>query len=374
MNPDPHPADIPGDRFAIDGALIEATATGSGHIHDTFTASYRAPDGTVRRYIHQRLNQIVFPDLPALMENICRVTNHIRAKLEKAKAHDIARRVLTVIPTRDERLFLRDESGSCWRTYRLIEHAHTHDRVTAPRQAREAARVLGQFQCLLADLPAPRLKETIPDFHNTPARYEALREAIEQDRHRRVDDAAKEIACIVERSAFMGILLEQQRAGEMPERITHNDTKISNVLFDRATGEALCLIDLDTVMPGLALYDFGDLVRTAASSAAEDEQDLSKVRVRMDLFDALTEGYLSAAHAFLNRTEIAHLAIAGKLIALETGIRFLTDHLNGDRYFKVARLNHNLDRARNQLKLVESMDAQKEEMERRVRTAADRYC
>jgi Ser/Thr protein kinase RdoA (MazF antagonist) len=238
--------------------------------------------------------------------------------------------------------------------------------ITTPAQAREAARAFGHFQAMLADLPAPRLEETIPRFHHTPSRFATLIAALETDACHRARDVKREIDFVTQREPVTRHLLDLHQAGRIPERITHNDTKINNVMMDPDTNEGMCVIDLDTVMPGLALYDFGDMVRTATSPAPEDERDLSKVTMRMEIFEALAEGYLAAAGSVLNPAEIDHLAYSSKLIALETGIRFLTDHLGGDTYFKIHRPNHNLDRARTQFKLVESIEAQEEQMKKSV--------
>jgi Ser/Thr protein kinase RdoA (MazF antagonist) len=346
-------------HFQIAGELVSATPYGSGHINDTFRAVYRQGGGTVR-YIHQHINHHVFRDPIALMNNIARVTSHIRGKL--AGDPDVDRRALTLVPALDGGYLYRDDHGYFWRTYWFIEGAHTHDTVQTPQQAYEAARAFGRFQQLLADLPAPRLHDTIPDFHHTPKRFATLDAAILADSVNRARLAKSEIEFSRQRIAITGTLL----AAGLPERITHNDTKFNNVMLDDQTGEAVCVVDLDTVMPGLALYDFGDMVRTTTSPAAEDERDLRKVTMQLPLFEALVRGYLSSAGEFLTPGEIRHLSFAGKLIAFEIGIRFLTDYLAGDTYFKVHRPDHNLDRCRAQFRLVESIEQQEEEMNRLV--------
>jgi Ser/Thr protein kinase RdoA (MazF antagonist) len=255
-----------------------------------------------------------------------------------------------------------DAGGETWRAYRFIENARTYDAVTSAEQAFQAARAFGRFQQQLASLPPPRLHETIPDFHHTPKRFAALEQAIAADAKGRAALARAEIEFARSRQSIAGVLL----GAGLPERITHNDTKFNNVLLDDTTGEAVCIIDLDTVMPGLALYDFGDMVRTTTSPAAEDEQDLSKVTLKFPLFEALVRGYLESAGGFLTPAEKQHLAFSGKLITFETGIRFLADYLAGDTYFKVHREGHNLDRCRTQFKLVESIERQEEQMNRTV--------
>ena len=298
------------------------------------------------------------------MQNIERVTAHLAAQF--AGEPDRARRALKLIPARDGRNWYEDAQGETWRAYRFIENAHSHETATSAEQAYQAAHAFGRFQQQLASLPSPRLHETIPDFHHTPKRFAALQQAIAADVKGRAKLARPEIDFALAHESITGVLLE----ADLPERITHNDTKFNNVLLDDATGESLCVVDLDTVMPGLALYDFGDMVRTTTSPAAEDEQDLSKVAMQFPLFEALVRGYLSAAGEFLTETEKKFLAFSGKLITFEIGIRFLADYLAGDTYFKIHREGHNLDRCRTQFKLVESIELQEEKMNRLVESIA----
>jgi len=340
-------------QFAIDGEFYGAETWGSGHINDTYLATYRK-DGAVVHYVHQRINHHVFRNPEAMMDNIARVTAHLQKKLGPRAA----RHGLTLVPTRDGAAFCRDKEGNYWRTYHCIEGACSHDTIQTARQAFEAARAFGEFQRLLADFPPPRLKETIPDFHHTPKRFAALERAIEADVVRRAADAKAEIRFALKHKPLCSVLLD----ANLPERVTHNDTKINNVLLDETTNEAVCVIDLDTVMPGLALYDFGDMVRTATCRAAEDERDLSKIHMEMELFEALASGYLAATNGFLTSAERALLVASGKLITFEIGVRFLTDYLQGDVYFKVHRDRHNLDRCRTQFKLVESITTQEDRM------------
>ena len=273
--------------------------------------------------------------------------------------------MLTLMRTRDGRACLVDEDGAFWRMYRFIEGARSYDVVESAAQAYEAARAFGEFQRMLADLPGPRLNETIPDFHNTPKRLQTLKRAIESDTLGRAEEAVREIGFALERESVTRVLVE---AG-LPERGTHNDTKINNVLLDERTGKGICVIDLETVMPGLAPFDFGDMVRTMSCRAAEDERNLSLVRVELEMFEAVARGYLSAAGDFLLDSERRMLVEAGRVITLEQGIRFLTDYLEGDKYFKVHRAGHNLDRARAQFRLVESLEDQAAAMERVVEAA-----
>jgi len=352
------------NNFAILGNFLDAAPYGTGHINDTYCATYDR-GGTLVRYIHQRINHTIFKDPPALMENIGRVTEHLRSKL--AGRPDAGRRALTLVSASDGRTFFQDEAGNYWRTYLFIERARTYDVVESTTQAFQAAKAFGQFQEDLADLPAPPLHLTLPGFHDTPKRFAAFERAVAADAAGRVRLAGPEIEFVLRRKPIADVLLELQWQGEIPERTTHNDTKLNNVMLDDATHEGICVIDLDTVMPGLALYDFGDMVRTTTNSALEDERDLSKVRMLFPMYEALVRGYLSAAGHFLNRVEKQHLAFAGKLITLEIGLRFLTDFLAGDVYFKVHRDGHNLDRCRTQFKLVESIEAQEAAMNELVR-------
>lgn len=346
-------------NFQILGEFKEAGPYGSGHINDTYCVVF-SQGGAAVRYIFQRINHLIFKNPVALMDNIWRVTGHLQGKLER----DQSRRALTLILARDGKPYYRDSDGNTWRAYIFVEKAKTFDAVESPKQAFEAARAFGQFQCLLADLPAPRLHETIPDFHHTPKRLAALERAIEADVCNRAVLAKPEIDFVMRRKDLVSVLLD----ASLPERVTHNDTKFNNVMLDDVTGEGVCVIDLDTVMPGLALYDFGDMVRTTTSPAREDERDLSLVQMQFPMFEALVKGYLSASGDVLTKAEKQYLAFSGKLITLEIGIRFLTDLLMGDVYFKIHREQHNLDRCRTQLKLVESIEQQEDAMNRLVAT------
>lgn len=341
--------------FQLPGEFRGAQPITHGHINDTYLIST-----TVRRFVLQHINQHVFKNPVAVMDNIHRVTTHIRHKL--AGLPDVDRRVLTLLPAADGRLYHVTAAGDYWRAYHFIENAHIHDIVQTPQQAYQAAREFGLFQKLLVDLPAPRLAETIPGFHDTPKRFAAFRRVLEVDGHHRAVQAQAEIEFALRHEAMTGGLIS---AG-LPERVTHNDTKFNNIMLDDVTGEGLCVLDLDTVMPGLALYDFGDMVRTTTSPAAEDERDLSQVRMQLPMYEALVRGYLETAGGFLTPAERRLLAFSGKLITFEIGLRFLTDYLDGDHYFKVHREGHNLDRCRTQFRLVESIAAQEELMNRIV--------
>ena len=357
------------NAFEIDGEFVSASPYGAGHINDTYLVVFDH-QGRLKRTILQRINHDIFKDVPALMENISRVCSHARSRLMAEGVSDADRRVLTLIPTHDGGSYHRDATGSYWRMYLFIENATGYDIVESTTQAYEAARAFGLFQKLLVDLPGKRLNETIPDFHHTPKRYAAFEAALEADTHNRAALAKSEIDWLIRRRDLAGALIDLHDKGLIPERVTHNDTKLNNVLIDNDTQEALCVIDLDTLMPGLSLYDFGDLVRTSTSPVAEDEPDAGKVEMQLPMFEALARGYLDAAGECLTPMEIAALPLGGMVITLTIGIRFLTDFLRGDRYFKTRRPNHNLERCRTQFALVDSIEAQRDAMDAVVRSAS----
>lgn len=349
-------------EFRMPGDFRGAAPCGHGHINDTYEIRFNQA-GTPVRYILQRINHSIFTRPDLVMENIDRVTTHIAGKLRESGAAEVYRRVLTLVPCRDGRAWHADASGNHWRAYLYVEGAEAHSHVNSPVLATEAARAFGHFQNLLSDLPLPRLADTIPRFHHTRSRYDALMAAAAEDRAGRRASVEQDLDWCRARESLVDVLLNGQASGLLPERITHNDTKINNVMIDHKTGEGICVMDLDTVMPGLVLYDFGDLVRTTTISTAEDEEDTSLVAMRLPMFNALVRGYLSSARSFLTDAEIDHLAFSGKLITLETGLRFLTDYLNGDVYFKTRHPRHNLDRFRVQARLVESIETQQSAME-----------
>jgi len=344
-------------KFAFGGKVLSAAPYGSGHINDTFLVLTEAAPNT-RRFVLQRINHHVFKQPDLLMENVERVCAHAHAKLCAAGASDAHRRALRLIPTLKGKSWYVDNAGNRWRCYDFIEGATGHDVVRSAAQAEAAAKAFGAFQALLADLPGGRLHETIPGFHHTPGRYARFQAALAADTHGRAASAVPEIAFALARAHEVSVVVDALRDGTLPERVTHNDTKLNNVLLDDVTQEGVCVIDLDTVMPGSALYDFGDLVRTSTSPAAEDETDLSKVTMQLPMFEALVRGYLASARGFLTPREKELLPFAGKLITFEIGLRFLTDWLEGDTYFKIKRASHNLDRTRTQFKLVASIEEQ----------------
>lgn len=358
-------------KFALFGDIGPVAPYGSGHINDTFAVEVRQA-GAPLRYILQRLNTAVFRDPAAVMRNIKRVTSHLAARWRRHGVADASRRTLTPLPTRRGDLWM-DEPDGAWRMYLFIEGARTYDQIETPLQAAAAARAFGEFQLQLADLPPAELAETIPGFHDTPARFAALKAAIEADEVGRAATAGPEIEFAMARASIVGRLLAEQAAGRLPLRVTHNDTKLNNVMLDDATGEGVCVIDLDTVMPGLVLYDFGDMCRTATRPTPEDEQDLERVVMRRDMFAALVDGYLAAAAGFLVPAEAELLAFSARLITFEIGVRFLTDFLRGDVYFKTRRPNHNLDRCRVQFRMVRSFEENEAWMADTVAAARRRW-
>lgn len=340
--------------FAIAGDFVTAERYGTGHINDTFKLAT-----TAQTYILQRINTSIFREPENLMENFMRVSNHIAGKIqaEKAVNPDCRRRYLQVIMSHKNEPFFIDENGNFWRCYIFVDEARTFDILEKSSQAYAAAKAFGAFQNDLADMPG-RLHETIANFHNTPWRFANLKAAVAADKCGRLKEVSPELDYIMAQEKEYSLLIDELAAGNIFERTTHNDTKLNNVLIDDLTGEGICVIDLDTVMPGLPHYDFGDMVRTGTSPAAEDETDLSKVGMRFEMFEALLRGYLSTAGNFLNAREKELLPFSGKLITLEIGIRFLTDYLEGDVYFKIHREKHNLDRCRTQVKLAQSIESQ----------------
>ncbi|MBN2264555.1 MAG: aminoglycoside phosphotransferase family protein [Candidatus Aminicenantes bacterium] len=351
--------------FAVEGRWISTCPIPSGHINDTYCSRFEA-GGAIVQYVNQRINHHVFREPELLMANIERVTRFARQCIVAAGG-DPDRETLTIVPTREERSYLRTPEGTYWRMFRFINGARTYDRVEDVRHVYAASKAFGGFQKMLAQLPGGRLHETIPDFHHTRKRYDAFLASVEFDPRGRAAAVKPEIDFILAREKDTGVVVEGLASGRIPERVTHNDTKLNNVMIDDRTGAGVCVIDLDTVMPGSVLYDFGDSVRLGAATAAEDEPDLAKVGFDLGLFDRLAAGYLDAARDFLVPAETELLVFAARLLTLECGMRFLTDHLKGDVYFKIHRPGHNLDRARTQFKLVAEMERQESAMDAVVR-------
>ena len=330
-------------EFNFKGDFSSAESYGEGHINDTYIANFKI-NGSSQRYILQRINHHVFRDPEGLMSNIQDVTAHLREKIELAGG-DPKREALTLIPTVDEKFYIRTEAGDYWRGYLFINNARTYESVENLDHVYHAAKAFGNFQNLLSDYPSEKLFETIPNFHNTQKRFGTFVESVEKDELNRAQISKPEIEFVMQRVKDTSVLVDKFQKGELPERITHNDTKFNNVMIDNETGAGVCVIDLDTVMPGLSLYDFGDSIRSLANPAAEDEQDVGDVLTPM---------------------EIKYLPFSAILMTLECGMRFLTDHLQGDIYYKIQRKNHNLDRCRTQFKMVADMEEHFDNMVRIV--------
>ena len=343
------------------GEVAGALPYGEGHINATRCIYVQLPDGGSRRYILQKINTATFTDPDGLMENICGVTEYLRRQaVEQGK--DPARVTLQVIPTVDGKPYYRDAEGGCWRVYPFVEDTLCLQQVQTPEDFYQSAVAFGQFEKQLAGYPAATLRATIPHCHDTPRRFENFEKALAADVMGRAKDVAAEIEFVRARKADCAVMTDLLAAGKLPLRVTHNDTKLNNILFDKETGEGLCVIDLDTVMPGLAANDFGDSIRFGANHSAEDEPNLSKVNFAIDLFEIYTKGFLQAAGDAFTPLEKETLPWGAKLMTLECGIRFLTDYLEGDHYFHTTRPGQNLDRARTQFKLVQDMEGCWDEM------------
>ena len=339
-------------QFRLDGRVLSCTPTGGGHINRTYLVVTAKP----QLYILQWINGSIFKNLTGLMDNIVAVTDYLHARL------DDPRRALKLVPTITGQPYLMTEEGDCWRVYDYILGSVCLDAAESAEDLRQSGVAFGMFQNQLADFPAATLTETIPHFHDTPDRFRIFREAIAEDRAGRLASVKDDVDRYLAHEKDADVLHALLRSGEIPLRVTHNDTKLTNVMLDETTHEPLCVIDLDTVMPGLAAHDYGDAIRFGASTAAEDEPDLSKVEMSLTMYEAFTEGFLSACGDRLTEKEIDTLPWGAKLMTLECGVRFLTDYLNGDVYFATHRPGQNLDRARTQLKLVEDMETKWDEM------------
>ena len=341
------------DGFKLPGELKECIRYGSGHINDTYRLTYETPQGT-KRYILQRMSKSIFKKPVELMENVSGVTAWLRKKIIE-NGGDPERETLTLVKSNDGLPYFVDSTGEYWRVYLFIEGATCYDAVKDDNDFYQSAVAFGHFQRLLADYPAETLHETIKDFHNTPDRLEKFKKAVAVDICGRAASVQKEIDFILEREELTHALYDLQLDGRLPLRVTHNDTKLNNIMIDDETGKAICVIDLDTVMPGLTANDFGDSIRFGASTALEDEQDLSKVSCDLHLFDVYARGFIEGCGGALTDLEIDMLPMGAILMTFENGIRFLTDHLEGDHYYHIHREGHNLDRCRTQLTLVKDM-------------------
>ncbi len=353
------------NAFPSFGKYIGHKPITDGHINDTYIVAYEAENGNTERYLLQRINVNVFKKPLELMENVEAVTAFLRKKISE-NGGDPTRETLTVYPAKDGKNHYIAKDGGCWRMYNFVEDTFSINTLTNTTDFKNSAVSFGNFQNLLIDFPIDTLHETIPNFHNTPSRFNDLKEAVENNISGRKENALDEIKFVFEREKDCSVITDLLGTERIPLRVTHNDTKLNNVLFDNTTKKGLCVVDLDTVMPGSALYDFGDSIRFGANTAAEDETDLSKVSLSLEYFKAYVEGYLESVGKNLTADEIQLLPFSAKLLTFECGMRFLGDYINGDIYFKIDYPEHNLVRARTQFKLVEDIENKFSEMEKIV--------
>ena len=347
--------------FDFGGEVVGAVRYGMGHINDTFCVHTQPGEDPCRRFILQRISSGAFHHPDQLMENIVGVTSFLSKEIAAAGG-DPARETMQVVPTKDGKSFYADAEGGAWRVYPFIEDTVCLQAAETPELFEASAFAFGNFQRMLKDYPADTLYETIPHFHDTEDRLRKLKAAVAADVMGRVKDVQPELDFVAAREADCSVALQALRDGKLPLRVTHNDTKLNNVLIDRESGKGICVIDLDTVMPGLSINDFGDSIRFGANHSAEDERDLSKVNFDISLFDVYTRGYLEGAAGALTDAELDYLPWGAKLMTLECGIRFLTDYLEGDHYFRTHREGQNLDRCRTQFKLVSDYEKQWDDM------------
>lgn len=344
-------------QFQVEQEVASVEPYGSGHINHTYLA--QMSEG--KKYILQGINTTIFKDTDQLMENILNVTSYLHKEIERTGG-DPKRETLTVVLTKDGKSYFTDEDGGKWRVYEFIEGAQTFDAVESDEDFYQSAVAFGKFQAMLANFPADTLHETIPQFHDTAKRYRDFEKAVEADVKGRAAKVEKEIAFVREHSGEVSMLHDMLAKGELPLRVTHNDTKLNNIMIDADSHKAICVIDLDTVMPGLSAHDFGDAIRFGANTAAEDEPDTSKVSLSLKLFEIYVKGFLEGCGGRLTENEIKALPMGAKMMTLECGMRFLADYLEGDVYFKTSREDHNLDRCRTQFALVADMEKKWQQM------------
>jgi len=343
------------EGFEHEGKCIHAEPCGNGHINSTFLATFENPDGSTYRMILQQMNKKVFKKPVELMENVMNVTSYLQERIIQ-NGGDPNRETLNVFPAKDGRPYYIDAAGEYWRAYRYIDETVCYEQVNCPEEFYESGFSFGNFQRLLAEYPAETLHETIAGFHDTRFRFQVFKQAVEEDVCGRAASAQPEIDFVLNHEDLANVFGEMLEKGEFPLRVTHNDTKLNNIMIDEKTKKGICVIDLDTVMPGLAMNDFGDAIRFGASTALEDEQDLTKVSCSMELYEAFAKGFIEGCGGSLTEKEIDMLPMGAKVMTYECGMRFLTDYLQGDEYFKIHREGHNLDRCRTQFKLVEDME------------------
>lgn len=352
------------EQFEILGDVTSVKIYGSGHINTTYRVNTTEED-----YILQKVNTSIFKNMEQLVENVAGVTEYLTETIKK-RGGNPRRETLQVIRTKDGQNYYKGDDGFSYRMYYFITGASCYDTVEKPEVFYESAVAFGKFQCLLASYPAETLHETIPDFHHTAKRFETFLQAVEQDVCDRASGVQDEIAFVMKRAKDMSVLTDMLAKGELPLRVTHNDTKLNNIMIDNETGKGICILDLDTVMPGLSVNDFGDSIRFGANTALEDETDLSKVSLDLELYEVYVKGFLEGCQGILTENELKMLPMGAKMMTLECGMRFLTDYLEGDTYFRIHRKHHNLDRCRSQFALVADMERKWDEMAAIVK----KYC
>lgn len=344
-------------RFNLDGVLADLTPIKRGHINDTYICTVRK-GAADKSYVLQRVNHYVFKNVPALMENVAKVTKHLATKIDFAAGE----RTLQLVLSREGQNYVTDEQGNFWRAYEYVQDAETFDVCKSPELAFAAGAACGRFQNLLSDLSPLDFYETIPFFHHTPHRFQSLQDAVTGAATTRLQAADKDLKFALARINKAGLIVDGMKKGQIPIRVTHNDLKLNNILFKTEPYRGVCVLDLDTCMAGSALYDFGDLVRNVSVAAAEDEKDLGKISLNLEYFEKITQGFLGEVGPVLSKGELELLALAPQIIALELGVRFLTDYFSGDVYFKTKYAEHNIDRARSQFKTVSNLEAAETEM------------
>jgi thiamine kinase-like enzyme len=357
-------------EFKINNDIASVRPFGSGHINDTYHIVNADPAGA--DYLLQRINHHVFKDVPALMQNLLQVTRHLKHKLSQIQGSDLEKEVITIVETHNGQPYFKDKEGNYWRLLYFLKNTRSYDQVTTEKQAYEGGKAFGRFQALLADLDTSLIKDTIPDFHNIEWRLAKLEQAIALDKIGRLKKVLPEVEFIRKRQSEMSEILQLGRAGVLPKRIVHNDTKFNNVLLD-SSDKAQCVIDLDTVMPGYVAYDFGDSIRTIVNTATEDEENIKLIDINISLFDAYTNGYIKEAIGFLTKSEVDSLLKGALLLPYIQAVRFLTDYLEGDHYFKTHSQDHNLQRARAQLALVKKLEENRERLGRIIFDTWQKY-
>lgn len=343
------------ESFNFEGEVVEVKAFGQGLINATYLVVTRNNSNEQFKYVLQKINHNIFKDVEKLMINYCNVCNYLKDIVSKRNGN-IERETITVIPTKDNKKYVKDSEGCYWRAIKFIPDTITYETISSPEDFYKTGKAFGKFQNMLTEYKADTLYESIPNFHNTKERFKTFLKAVEENKSGRKDLVKEEIQFILDRQSDTSLIVDMLSNGTLPLRVTHNDTKLNNILMDKDTKEGICVIDLDTIMPGAVLYDFGDAIRTGATYAKEDEENLDKVNLDLELYEAFTKGFIEGTKGTLTEKEIEMLPMGSKIITLEQGMRFLTDYLDGDIYYKTNYSDHNLVRTRTQLKLVKQTE------------------